>query len=683
MATITRRGPARTELERMDSLLNNTDNPNHDSEIAKEDISTVKRNTEDKHNSDKRENEYTELMKKEEEFQMMKTPSMETVTPERARSADCDACKITKDINMFLYCPVCKQKLCNSCVAIHNRLGGTRSHHNSTEKCWSESEVLVKSVIDTIMKEQKKNLDQLSSELIEELAIQVCHLYDQDNLELRAPALDVLELATDTVADMTRSGIKSMTKRVRHGAIEWTLRGHRAEAIAKLFKNEINCLIKTYDVVVTLKQGCNVVAWPLQRPRSSTGPNSMLTESGSMLDSRDGTIEMTLRSNFENYYAVDCEIEGLKDEVESLLRAEILRPKQDEFRMKLYTMMKESSDDVICHVEKLENVYKLVIQGQEATTVENVKHEFLSLFCKECSSCNKESSRPTYLDCKHVLCHDCVKLSACLNDGLSCPVCSDNNRQKTPVSSLQLQCIQVIDNLIDTTTKNNRSVAIVRKQSSVKTPQLSTKIPKYLVNKWKKMTGGLSRLKSLIENTYGFKVAGMGENMKIYGQQQEILDLAVQSLDKLNEKTPDTGISQRLAEKCIEWRLRGDHARIAQFLFNQELYELKKKFKTVTVQAFTESEPAIVDVKCGYGEFLKVKYEMEELENDMKNLYTDECVQPKNFYHNVKVKEYLQNKRRDEKVHCTVVEKNNMNVVIIRGRKKEFVNAAKEQLLKW
>ena len=190
-------------------------------------------------------------------------------------------------------------------------------------------------------------------------------------------------------------------------------------------------------------------------------------------------------------------------------------------------------------------------------------------------------------------------------------------------------------------------------------------------------------MKSIIENTYGLKVTGVDDSMKIYGQIQEILDLAVQSLERLNEKTPETGITQRLAEKCVEWRLRGDHARMAHFLFKKELNDLKKKFNTVSIRAFTESEPTIVDVKCGYEEYLKVRYEIEELENDIKNLYTDECVQPKNFYHSIKIKEYLQSKRRDDKVHCSIVEKNNVNAVVFRGRKKEFVTAAKEQLMKW
>ncbi|XP_060596130.1 uncharacterized protein LOC132750204 [Ruditapes philippinarum] len=353
--------------------------------------------------------------------------------------------------------------------------------------------------------------------------------------------------------------------------------------------------------------------------------------------------------------------------------------------MKLYVLMKENNDDVLCHMEKTDSVLKLVIQGTDDKTVNNVKQEFLSLFCKECSSCKRDSTRPIFLECKHVLCQHCVTKSASRNDGLRCPICSDTTREKTPVTSLKLRCMQVIDSHLmeNTQTSTSRPFGIVRKQSSLRIPHVSVKIPKYLLQKWKKLTGGKSRLKSVIENTYGLKVAGVDDNMKIYGQQQEILDLAVQSLEKLNEKTPDIGITQRLVEKNVEWRLRGEHARIAYFLFNKELYDLRRKFKTVTIRAFTESEPMIVDVRCGYEEFLKVKYEMEELENDIKNLHTDEYVQPKNFYHNVKIKEYLHSKRRDEQVHCNLVDKNNVNAVVFRGRKKEFIVAAKEQLMKW
>lgn len=218
---------------------------------------------------------------------------------------------------------------------------------------------------------------------------------------------------------------------------------------------------------------------------------------------------------------------------------------------------------------------------------------------------------------------------------------------------------------------------------------MSIAIPRYLLNKWKKASGGILRLKSLIETKYGLHVSGSDDNLKIYGQQYEILELAIQTLECMNTNSSlatealETGISSRIVDGNVEWRLRGEFARIIHFLFNKELYDLKRKFHTVTIQSFTEIVPSIVDIKCGYSEYIKVKYEMEELENDLKNLYTDECIQPRNFFFNEKVRDFVQSKHRDDKVHCTNVEKNNLNVVTFRGRKKDYVQSAKDQLLRW
>lgn len=149
-------------------------------------------------------------------------------------------------------------------------------------------------------------------------------------------------------------------------------------------------LIETYDVVIKIKRGCEESEWSLEGRAKLV--ESKTTEKEQRIDTCKDMNEVTeiiLSSNFENYYPVDCEVDGITDEAQTLLKTEIHRPSQDEFRMKMYAMLQENSRDVICHVENLENVHKLVILGREASTLEKVKQEFLSLFCKgrDCKSC--------------------------------------------------------------------------------------------------------------------------------------------------------------------------------------------------------------------------------------------------------------------------------------------------------
>lgn len=240
------------------------------------------------------------------------------------------------------------------------------------------------------MKEQDINLEQLSSFIKDELGVQVCLLYDEGVLEIRVPYPDVLQLAMDTVKAISERSLQYMKKRVRHGAIEWSLQGKSANIVAKLFQNELKSLIETYDVVIKIKRGCEESEWSLEGRAKLV--ESKTTEKEQRIDTCKDMNEVTeiiLSSNFENYYPVDCEVDGITDEAQTLLKTEIHRPSQDEFRMKMYAMLQENSRDVICHVENLENVHKLVILGREASTLEKVKQEFLSLFCKgrDCKSC--------------------------------------------------------------------------------------------------------------------------------------------------------------------------------------------------------------------------------------------------------------------------------------------------------
>ena len=71
-------------------------------------------------------------------------------------------------------------------------------------------------------------------------------------------------------------------------------------------------------------------------------------------------------------------------------------------------------------------------------------------FCfTECSVCKTESIRPTYLECKHLLCHICVQRSTHLNNGLLCQVCDDTgSHRSTPVPSLQVHCLDSLNDLV-------------------------------------------------------------------------------------------------------------------------------------------------------------------------------------------------------------------------------------------
>lgn len=245
---------------------------------------------------------------------------------------------------------------------------------------WPESEILQLSTRVTSENRQLLNLEQLSSDIIEQLGIQVCYQPDEGLIEVRAPAIDVLELAVNTVCSMLMgepaNNHADVQKVVRHGAVEWTLRGELAVTTAKLFKTELSSLVDTYDAAINVKCAGNLdVTWLNTRSKDAA-------EFGKFSDFENGAIEISLRVSFENYYAFGCEIDGTTDEIQNLTIAEVLRPEHDGCRMKIYSIMKESSNDVMCKVEKLEHVHKLVILGRDAQAVEDTKQEFLGLFCK-------------------------------------------------------------------------------------------------------------------------------------------------------------------------------------------------------------------------------------------------------------------------------------------------------------
>jgi hypothetical protein len=161
------------------------------------------------------------------------------------------------------------------------------------------------------MQEREVDIEQLSTDLSNELGLQVSLLYDTDNLEIRAPSGDVLELAIDTVI----AGTKPVTKRVSYGLIEWTLQGFHAYAITKLLKRQLETLIDTYDLSVLKQHNSETAVQPVHLSRRSDKSNFDKNTASEVEPhfGLNGNIELTIASSFDNNYAVNCEIEGFKD----------------------------------------------------------------------------------------------------------------------------------------------------------------------------------------------------------------------------------------------------------------------------------------------------------------------------------------------------------------------------------
>lgn len=129
MATIQRKGPERTEFEIMDSPSRQMEKIQLESN---ERMLKPASNEHEENNIDIPRREDSRMLNKKST-----TSTPETITPEQVCLVDCGSCHKIKDLNMIKYCRECKQTLCDACLKIHNRLGGTRKHLRSIENCVS------------------------------------------------------------------------------------------------------------------------------------------------------------------------------------------------------------------------------------------------------------------------------------------------------------------------------------------------------------------------------------------------------------------------------------------------------------------------------------------------------------------------------------------------------------------
>ncbi|WAR21494.1 hypothetical protein MAR_015468, partial [Mya arenaria] len=468
----------------------------------------------------------------------------------------CDVCEIEAN-HASRYCPHCCQKMCGLCEEMHARFGGTLRH--TTVQCMSKSKHVDEDLLQIFRERYGLNFCQAVDLIKTELGLQVCANYISSSVTLLADDDQVLDLVCDTVKQLGNDTInqsKDITKRVKQGKIEWTICGESAIITLKLFVDKMTLFSEHHSVVVTVFSNGTRTSWTKfveassdrcssQSGRISRQADQYLRQAqkkhlfDSMSDLRDIDTKITVTCDPEAYTEVDYGLRDIVDALHTVAMEEVARPDSDVFRLRVYALLKETDSNVLCLVKQTDSGYKLGIRAKDKDTVQATKQEFLSIFCKECSHCQRECSSPVYLACKHVLCSGCVDPS--LTTTAQCPLCADQLREKTPIISLQVQAFQALDRTLDRplhqpldkTYLGNRA----RTTKSSYTAQTQVSLQR---KEWKRVTGGLGRLRALLEQNFGLRVGGTGDRLAIYGHQQEILDLAVHTLEHLNESVPKT-----------------------------------------------------------------------------------------------------------------------------------------------
>lgn len=239
-------------------------------------------------------------------------------------------------------------------------------------------------VAPTTDEDNENKLKTFALKIRNHLGIQVCVEYDEGVIELLAPTRAILDIALSTVQLMEEPSKfnEDTMVTIKDRGVECTIRSPLALIVVKLFKEELKKLAEKCTVQTKARHEKETAQSCDSNNERSMQTASRLSGLDNMKIGENRDMELQVRSSFDDFEILKSDMEDILNAVRTLPKAEILRPRQDEFRMRIYAMMKDVDNDVVCFVESLETVFKLVIKSREEQIVEDVKQEFLSLFCK-------------------------------------------------------------------------------------------------------------------------------------------------------------------------------------------------------------------------------------------------------------------------------------------------------------
>ena len=186
-------------------------------------------------------------------------------------------------------------------------------------------------------------------------------------------------------------------------------------------------------------------------------------------------------------------------------------------------------------------------------------------------------------------------------------------------------------------------------------PQCRIRIDPNLVDKFKRLRGGINEVGTKITRDIGLRYEYDKSTgaFDILGPDTEILSLAIETLRFWIDEDiyPRSGITCQVGypnKGIVFWRFHGDYASKFDHLFESEIENLKR-IPTINVKAVpTKKNPEFVEIYCNFNTYHRVKDEIMRISSELAKICQDDFFVPISDFH--KARKFARAKARDKSV---------------------------------
>ncbi|KAL4231078.1 E3 ubiquitin-protein ligase dtx3l [Mactra antiquata] len=199
----------------------------------------------------------------------------------------------------------------------------------------------------------------------------------------------------------------------------------------------------------------------------------------------------------------------------------------------------------------------------------------------------------------------------------------------------------------------------------------SSTVPQKIVSGLKKETGGLKKVAEELQSKYGLKVIHDKGLLQITAEENDILELAIEMLDRRVGKDKSE-VEKELGEKStVKWTFRGSKATHASYLFKEEVRSLEDNYKITVKETIEKNKVKSVIITCSYETYPTFIVKFEQLDKMIVDCVKEEL-------HLSGPKEAQMAKKfatqRNDKYYCEF----RNDKLIVWGKDKENCNVGKE-----
>ena len=186
-------------------------------------------------------------------------------------------------------------------------------------------------------------------------------------------------------------------------------------------------------------------------------------------------------------------------------------------------------------------------------------------------------------------------------------------------------------------------------------PQCRIRIDPNLVDKFKRLPGGVNEVGTKISRDIGlrYEYNKLTGTFDILGPDTEILSLAIETLRFWIDEDvyPRSGITCQVGypnKGIVFWRFHGDYARKFDHLFDNEIENLKL-IPTINVKAVpNKKNPEFIEIYCNFNTYHRVKDEIMRISSELTKICQDDFFVPIADFH--KARKFAREKAKDKSI---------------------------------